>query len=39
MAKEGKDLDIVLAKAKEMAGRMEHIFVVDSLDMLKKVEG
>ncbi|HHU31179.1 MAG: DegV family protein [Zhaonellaceae bacterium] len=36
MAKEGKDLDIVLAKAKEMAGRMEHIFVVDSLDMLKK---
>ena len=36
MAKEGKDLDIVLAKAKEMAGRMEHIFVVDSLEMLKK---
>ncbi|WP_227763209.1 DegV family protein [Zhaonella formicivorans] len=36
MAKDGADLDIVLAKARDMSARMEHIFVVDSLEMLKR---
>ena len=30
MAREGKDLDSILARSKEMARRMEHIFVVGS---------
>lgn len=36
MAKDGADLDTVLAKARDMSARMEHIFVVDSLEMLKR---
>lgn len=36
MAKEGQNIDTVLAKTKDIADKMEHIFVVDSLDMLKK---
>jgi DegV family protein with EDD domain len=36
MAKEGQEMDAVLAKVKDMSARMEHIFVVDNLEMLKK---
>lgn len=36
MAKEGQDLATILAKVKDMSQRMEHIFVVDNLEMLKR---
>lgn len=36
LAKEGASLDTILAKAKAMAQRMEHVFVVDSLEMLRR---
>lgn len=36
MAKAGAGLEAILEKARAMSGRMEHIFVVDSLEMLKR---
>jgi len=36
MAKAGYGLEEILTKVKSMAERMEHVFVVDSLEMLKR---